>query len=103
MKKLVGLGEYVIVEKVEQKEKSSGSFEVVDNKSSLLSKGNVIADNDCGLSVGDEVIFFTDKASEFGFEFPSNVVFVSCDDMIGGYVDTYEAEDEEEDEFVGVN
>ena len=82
LKKLKAIGEFVIIEKLEDSVSDEGPIRVVDKSIPYFGRGRVIASDDFVADAGDEIIYLVDNAIPLGFGMPENIVVAKLEDLV---------------------
>jgi hypothetical protein len=81
LKKLEAMGDFAIVEKLNESNDNSGPIEVASTKPPYFARGKVITSGDMFLTAEEEIIFIVDNALDFGFGH-SNIYVVRGEDIV---------------------
>ena len=93
LKKLEAMGEFVIIEKLDDGVADDGPIRVVDKSIPYFGRGRIITADDLVIEEGSEVVYLVDNAIPLGLGAPENIVVVKLEDVVCFVKD--EGEDEE--------
>jgi len=93
LKKLEAVGEFIIIEKLEEGAADDGPIKVVNKSTPFFGRGRVVASDDLGIDEGDEIVYLIDNAIPLGLGAPENVVVAKLEDVV-----CLVEEDEEDEE-----
>lgn len=82
LKKLEAMGEFIIIEKLDDDIADDGLIKVVDKSTPYFGRGRVISSDDLGVIGGLEIIYLIDNAIPLGLGAPENVVVAKLEDVV---------------------